>query len=108
MTERLAFLHGSQHIVGMTEKATECLHLPGEEHRIVGISSDTARPRGPRNGKPAADECLHQRQDHVLSSWPTWRRWMRLKGAIGLYVRCEQWVALQRSSKRHHVKGHDL
>ena len=67
MTERFAFLHGSQPIVCMTEKTTECLHLLGEVHRIVGISSYTVRPREPRNGKPAADECLHQRQDRQSS-----------------------------------------
>ena len=43
---------GPQRIVCLTEETTEWLYLLGEEHRIVGISGYTVRPRRARDEKP--------------------------------------------------------
>ena len=48
----LAFDQGPQRIICMTEETTEWLYLLGQEHRIVGISGYTVRPRRAREEKP--------------------------------------------------------
>jgi iron complex transport system substrate-binding protein len=41
-------MNGPQRIVCLTEETTEWLYLLGQEHRIVGISGYTVRPRRAR------------------------------------------------------------
>ncbi len=47
-----AIIQLPQRIVCLTEETTEWLYLLGEEHRIVGISGYTVRPRKARLEKP--------------------------------------------------------
>ena len=42
---------GPQRIVCLTEETTEWLYLLGQEHRIVGISGYTVRPRRAREDR---------------------------------------------------------
>ena len=63
-------LLGPQRIVCMTEETTEWLYLLGEEHRIVGISGYTVRPRRAREEKPKVSAFLSAKIDKILELKP--------------------------------------
>lgn len=65
-TQRL----GPQRIVCLTEETTEWLYLLGQEHRIVGISGYTVRPRRARDEKPKVSAFLNARIDKILALQP--------------------------------------
>lgn len=56
-----------QRIVCLTEESTEWLYLLGQEHRIVGISGFTVRPRRAREEKPKVSAFLSAKIDKF---WP--------------------------------------
>ncbi len=62
--------HGPQRIVCLTEETTEWLYLLGEEHRIVGISGYTVRPRRARQEKPRVSAFLDGRIDRIVALEP--------------------------------------
>ena len=62
--------HGPQRIVCMTEETTEWLYLLGQEHRIVGISGYTVRPRRARDEKPRVSAFLSAKIDKILALQP--------------------------------------
>jgi iron complex transport system substrate-binding protein len=62
--------HGPQRIVCLTEETTEWLYLLGEEHRIVGISGYTVRPRRARQEKPRVSAFLDGRIDQIVALQP--------------------------------------
>ena len=70
MTERFAFSQGPQRIVCLTEETTEWLYLLGEEHRIVGISGYTVRPRRARDEKPRVSAFINAKIDKILALAP--------------------------------------
>jgi iron complex transport system substrate-binding protein len=59
-----------QRIVCLTEEATEWLYLLGQEHRIVGISGYTVRPRRARQEKPKVSAFLSAKIDKILALKP--------------------------------------
>lgn len=59
-----------QRIVCLTEETTEWLYLLGEEHRIVGISGYTVRPRKARLDKPKVSAFLTAKIDQILALEP--------------------------------------
>ena len=59
-----------QRIVRLTEETTEWLYLLGEEHRIVGISGYTVRPRKARLEKPKVSAFLTAKIDQILALKP--------------------------------------
>jgi len=59
-----------QRIVCLTEETTEWLYLLGQEHRIVGISGYTVRPRRAREEKPKVSAFLSARIDKILALKP--------------------------------------
>jgi iron complex transport system substrate-binding protein len=59
-----------QRIVCLTEETTEWLYLLGEEHRIVGISGYTVRPRKARLEKPKVSAFLTAKIDQILDLKP--------------------------------------
>ncbi|HEY5579586.1 MAG TPA: ABC transporter substrate-binding protein, partial [Rhodoferax sp.] len=61
---------GPQRIVCMTEETTEWLYLLGQEHRIVGISGYTVRPRRARDEKPRVSAFTSARIDKILALQP--------------------------------------
>jgi len=61
---------GPQRIVCLTEEATEWLYLLGQEHRIVGISGYTVRPRRAREEKPKVSAFLSAKIDKILALQP--------------------------------------
>ncbi|MDP2416984.1 MAG: ABC transporter substrate-binding protein, partial [Hydrogenophaga sp.] len=61
---------GPQRIVCLTEETTEWLYLLGQEHRIVGISGYTVRPRGARDEKPKVSAFLTAKVDKILALQP--------------------------------------
>ena len=61
---------GPQRIVCLTEETTEWLYLLGEEHRIVGISGYTVRPRRARLEKPRVSAFLTAKIDKILELAP--------------------------------------
>lgn len=61
---------GPQRIVCMTEETTEWLYLLGQEHRIVGISGYTVRPRRAREDKPKISAFLSAKIDAILALAP--------------------------------------
>jgi iron complex transport system substrate-binding protein len=61
---------GPQRIVCLTEETTEWLYLLGEEHRIVGISGYTVRPRRARQEKPRVSAFLDGRIDQIVALQP--------------------------------------
>ena len=65
-----AGLWGPQRIVCMTEETTEWLYLLGQEHRIVGISGYTVRPRRARDEKPKISAFLSAKIDAILALEP--------------------------------------
>ena len=65
-----ALLQGPQRIVCLTEETTEWLYLLGQEHRIVGISGYTVRPRRAREEKPKVSAFLSAKIDKILALRP--------------------------------------
>ncbi|MCQ8896764.1 ABC transporter substrate-binding protein [Limnobacter humi] len=63
-------LKGPQRIVCLTEETTEWLYLLGEEHRIVGISGYTVRPKRARLEKPKVSAFLSAKIDQILDLKP--------------------------------------
>lgn len=61
---------GPQRIVCLTEETTEWLYLLGQEHRIVGISGYTVRPRRARDEKPKVSAFLSAKVDKILALQP--------------------------------------
>lgn len=61
---------GPQSIVCLTEETTEWLYLLGQEHRIVGISGYTVRPRRAREEKPKVSAFLTAKVDKILALQP--------------------------------------
>jgi iron complex transport system substrate-binding protein len=61
---------GPQRIVCLTEETTEWLYLLGQEHRIVGISGYTVRPRRAREEKPKVSAFLSAKIDKILALQP--------------------------------------
>ena len=59
-----------QRIVCLTEETTEWLYLLGQEHRIVGISGYTVRPRRAREEKPKVSAFLSAKIDKILALRP--------------------------------------
>ena len=59
-----------QRIVCLTEETTEWLYLLGQEHRIVGISGYTVRPRRARDEKPKVSAFLSAKIDKILALEP--------------------------------------
>jgi iron complex transport system substrate-binding protein len=65
-----AIPQGPERIVCLTEEATEWLYLLGEDHRIVGISGYTVRPRRAREDKPKVSAFLTAKIDRILALQP--------------------------------------
>lgn len=63
-------LLGPQRIVCLTEETTEWLYLLGQEHRIVGISGYTVRPRRAREEKPKVSAFINAKIDKILALKP--------------------------------------
>ena len=61
---------GPQRIVCLTEETTEWLYLLGQEHRIVGISGYTVRPRRARAEKPKVSAFLSAKIDKIVALNP--------------------------------------
>jgi iron complex transport system substrate-binding protein len=61
---------GPQRIVCLTEETTEWLYLLGQDHRIVGISGYTVRPRRAREEKPKVSAFLSAKVDKILALRP--------------------------------------
>ena len=59
-----------QRIVCLTEETTEWLYLLGQEHRIIGISGYTVRPRRAREEKPKVSAFLSAKIDKILALKP--------------------------------------
>jgi iron complex transport system substrate-binding protein len=57
-------------IVCLTEETTEWLYLLGEEHRIVGISGYTVRPRRARREKPRVSAFLDGDLERIVGLRP--------------------------------------
>ena len=70
MIEPIASSLGPQRIVCMTEETTEWLYLLGQEHRIVGISGYTVRPRRARDEKPRVSAFTSAKIDKILALQP--------------------------------------
>ena len=63
-------IFGPQRIVCLTEETTEWFYLLGQEHRIVGISGYTVRPRRARDEKPKVSAFLSAKIDKILTLKP--------------------------------------
>lgn len=61
---------GPRRIVCLTEETTEWLYRLGQEHRIVGISGYTVRPRRAREEKPKISAFLSAKIDKILALEP--------------------------------------
>jgi iron complex transport system substrate-binding protein len=61
---------GPQRIVCLTEETTEWLYLLSEQHRIVGISGYTVRPRRARQEKPRVSAFLDGKIDRIVELQP--------------------------------------
>ncbi len=70
MTDLLHFNPGPQRIVCLTEETTEWLYLLGQEHRIVGISGYTVRPKRAREEKPKVSAFLSAKTDKIMELQP--------------------------------------
>ncbi|MBN8509163.1 MAG: ABC transporter substrate-binding protein, partial [Burkholderiales bacterium] len=57
-------------IVCLTEEPTEVLYALGEQHRIVGISGFTVRPREARHEKPRVSAFTSAKVDRILALQP--------------------------------------
>lgn len=66
----LHFEPGPQRIVCLTEETTEWLYLLGQEHRILGISGYTVRPRRAREEKPKVSAFLSAKTDKIMDLQP--------------------------------------
>jgi iron complex transport system substrate-binding protein len=62
--------YAPQRIVCLTEETTEWLYVLGQEHRIVGISGYTVRPRRARDEKPRVSAFLSAKIDKILALEP--------------------------------------
>ncbi|MBU3740019.1 MAG: cobalamin-binding protein, partial [Rhodoferax sp.] len=54
----------------MTEETTEWLYLLGQQHRIVGVSGYTVRPKQARHEKPRVSAFLSAKIDKILALQP--------------------------------------
>ncbi|MFZ4481012.1 MAG: ABC transporter substrate-binding protein [Rhodoferax sp.] len=70
MSEKFPVPQGPQRIVCMTEETTEWLYLLGQQHRIVGISGYTVRPRRARSEKPRVSAFTSARIDRIVELRP--------------------------------------
>lgn len=70
MTDLLYFTPGPQRMVCLTEETTEWLYLLGQEHRIVGISGYTVRPKRARDEKPRVSAFLSAKIDKIMELQP--------------------------------------
>ena len=70
MSRDFAYAQGPQRIVCMTEETTEWLYLLGQEHRIVGISGYTVRPKQARAEKPRVSAFTSAKIDKILALEP--------------------------------------
>jgi iron complex transport system substrate-binding protein len=70
MPDWMQFTPGPQRIVCLTEETTEWLYLLGQEHRIVGISGYTVRPRRAREEKPKVSAFLSAKTDKIMALEP--------------------------------------
>ncbi len=70
MIERFALAPGPRRIVCLTEETTEWLYLLGQQHRIVGISGYTVRPRRARDEKPRVSAFTSANIDKILALRP--------------------------------------
>ncbi|APW42683.1 ABC transporter substrate-binding protein [Rhodoferax saidenbachensis] len=70
MTDLLHFSPGPQRIVCLTEETTEWLYLLGQEHRIVGISGYTVRPKRARDEKPRVSAFLSAKIEKIMELQP--------------------------------------
>jgi iron complex transport system substrate-binding protein len=61
---------GPQRIVALTEETTEWLYLLGEQHRLVGISGYTVRPRRARQDKPRISAFLDGHVERIVALEP--------------------------------------
>jgi iron complex transport system substrate-binding protein len=61
---------GPRRIVALTEETTEWLYLLGEEHRLVGISGYTVRPRRARQEKPRISAFIDGKVDKIVALEP--------------------------------------
>ena len=61
---------GPQRIVCLTEETTEWLYLLGQEHKIVGISGYTVRPKQARHEKPRISAFLSAKIDQIMALEP--------------------------------------
>jgi iron complex transport system substrate-binding protein len=68
--DTLNFPRGPQRIVCLTEETTEWLYLLGQEHRIVGISGYTVRPKRAREEKPKVSAFLSAKIDKIMDLRP--------------------------------------
>ena len=59
-----------QRIVCLTEETTEWLYILGQEHRIVGISGYTVRPRKARQAHPRISAFLDGKIDQIVALKP--------------------------------------
>lgn len=62
--------HYPERIVCLTEETTETLYLLGEQHRIVGISGFTVRPKQARKEKPKVSAFTSAKIDRILELQP--------------------------------------
>ena len=63
-------MHGPRRIVCLTEEPTEVLYALEEQHRIVGISGFTVRPRRARLEKPKVSAFTSAKVDAILALRP--------------------------------------
>jgi len=70
INDLLQFPLGPQRIICMTEETTEWLYLLGQEHRIVGISGYTVRPRRACEEKPRVSAFTSAKIDKILDLQP--------------------------------------
>jgi iron complex transport system substrate-binding protein len=61
---------GPQRIVCLTEETTEWLYILGQQHRIVGISGYTVRPRSARHAHPRVSAFLDGKIDQIVALEP--------------------------------------
>jgi iron complex transport system substrate-binding protein len=61
---------GPQRIVCLTEEPTEVLYALGQQHRIVGISGFTVRPKQARADKPRVSAFTSAKVDRILELKP--------------------------------------
>ena len=61
---------GPQRIVCLTEETTEWLYLLGQQHKIVGISGYTVRPKQARHEKPRISAFLSAKIDQIMALEP--------------------------------------